>query len=270
MISARSSGYACRNPAFSVCEENKTLSTCAHKKNKMTGSPSRDPEFPICREYDNGSSYNNKSNQKKGLLSLPIPRKRSDFVNGEHKDLSQGEKHLTFSSMFEIDHNYQCNANQEPQNPMPLRVVRSTTRIELSDGTVYEVNNDHADIPPYEMHPNNHYMERHVSTSPTSPSIGSNSRRQYNQQLNVHPRPYHNRDMFGKHHQNNVDLSFYGPASHLHQNNHHYVESDVSTSPQMRNPRQPLIARNVERRVLQTSQSPKQRRSGSMSSLDYK
>lgn len=271
VISARSSGYACRNPAFSVCEENGTLSTCAHKKNKMTSSSSHGPEFPICKEYGNGSSYNKRSNQKKRLLSLPIPRKQSYFVNGEHGDLSQGEKQPTLSSMFVIDRN--CNANQEPPNPMPLRVVRATTRIELSDGTVYEVNNDHTDIPPYEKqknHSNNRYVERDVSTSPTSPSIASNSWRQYNQQLNVHPRPYLNRNTFGKHHQNNLDLSCYGPASHLHQNKHHYVENDVSTSPQRHNRRQPPSARNVERLVLQNSQSPKRRRSGSMSSLDYK
>jgi hypothetical protein len=138
----------------------------------------------------------------------------------------------------------------------------------------YEVNNNHADIPPYKMqknHPNNHYVEQDLLTSQTSPSIGSNSWRQYNQQLNVHPRPYLNRNMFfRKHHQNNVDLSFYGPASHLHRNKHHYVESNVSTSPPRRNPRQPASARNVERQNQQNSRSPKRRRSHSMSSLNYK
>jgi hypothetical protein len=63
VISVGGSGYACRNPKFSVCE-NEAQST--YKKNKTAGCAFPNPDFPaVCEENDNGSSYK-KTSKKAG------------------------------------------------------------------------------------------------------------------------------------------------------------------------------------------------------------
>ena len=103
-----------------------------------------------------------------------------------------------------------------------------------------------------------------------------------NQQRNAHPGPYRNWQVGqtsqkfmngnGKQHRNRVDVSFYGPASHLQQDNRHCVERDVSTSlssvtiSQRHNPGDLSVASDVDRWDLHGN--PKRRRSGSMTSRD--
>ena len=289
------SGYACRNPEFSVCKK-KARST--YEESKKAGcASSTNPDFPVavCEEnHKNGSSYN-KPSENIGLLSLPIARKRRDFVNRHYKDASEGEKQPASSCTFAIRNSH--NANQQPPNYKPLQVVRSTTRIELSDGTVYEVDNNHKYKEQYEMknnHPryemtqeingtrsqqdNNHYVVRDVFKSPTSLSSSSNSQRQYPRRppnaCDVVRRVPNNYQK-SKRHQNHVDLSFYGPASHLPQDNRHYVQSDVSTPPssvtisERYDSREPSIATSdVDTWDLHNNRSTKQRRRGSIASLD--
>ena len=289
------SGYACRNPEFSVCKK-KARST--YEESQKAGcASSTNPDFPVavCEEnHKNGSSYN-KPSENIGLLSLPIARKRRDFVNRHYKDASEGEKQPASSSTFAIRNSH--NANQQPPNYKPLQVVRSTTRIELSDGTVYEVDNNHECKEQYKMknnHPryemtqeingtrsqqdNNHYVVRNVFKSPTSLGSASNSQRQYPRRppnaCDVVRRVPNNYQK-SKRHQNHVDLSFYGPASHLPQDNQHYVQSDVSTPPssvtisERYDSREPSIATSdVDTWDLHNNPSTKQRRRGSITSLD--